>query len=90
MARFKNFYILNSSLTLNLLNFLALQILYAIGWVHRDVSPGNILAMKIGDSKIWSVKLADFEFARPMIDKERKVETDPRTVNHVHPFLAFH
>ena len=37
---------------------LALDILHKLGWVHRDVSSGNILV--VGNQ----VKLADFEYAK--------------------------
>ncbi|KAF5321926.1 hypothetical protein D9619_000254 [Psilocybe cf. subviscida] len=57
----------------------AAHILYAADWVHRDLSAGNILALKTSPNHTWSVKVADFEFARPMIDKGRVVRSDPRT-----------
>ncbi|KAF5330949.1 hypothetical protein D9619_005414 [Psilocybe cf. subviscida] len=55
----------------------ALQLLYSVGWVHRDISASNILAFRTGDE--WNVKLADLEFSRVMVDSKRKVRTDPRT-----------
>jgi len=39
---------------------LALQLLHSVGWVHRDISPGNI--MRIGGS----VKLGDLEYAKKL------------------------
>lgn len=40
--------------------FQALQILHNLGWVHRDISPGNLM-MKDGQ-----LKVADFEYAKKM------------------------
>ncbi|KAF8176470.1 hypothetical protein BJ912DRAFT_1045964 [Pholiota molesta] len=41
----------------------ALQLLYCAGWVHRDISSGNIMAHR-KDSGKWQAKLSDFEYAR--------------------------
>ncbi|KAF8191342.1 other/FunK1 protein kinase [Pholiota molesta] len=41
----------------------ALQLMYCAGWVHRDISSGNILAHR-KDSGKWQAKLSDFEYAR--------------------------
>lgn len=38
---------------------LALKLLHSSGWVHRDVSSGNILLEHDGN-----VRLADFEYAK--------------------------
>lgn len=35
--------------------------LHAIGWVHRDISSGNVLVL---DGPAPAVKLADFEYAK--------------------------
>ncbi|KAF9486047.1 hypothetical protein BDN70DRAFT_371108 [Pholiota conissans] len=43
--------------------FVALQLMYCAGWVHRDNSSGNILAHRQGSGK-WRVKLLDLEYAR--------------------------
>ncbi|KAJ3541551.1 hypothetical protein NM688_g6067 [Phlebia brevispora] len=40
---------------------LALQNMHAAGWVHRDVSTGNILLTSVGDAL-----LADFQYAKRM------------------------
>ncbi|KAF8875853.1 hypothetical protein BD779DRAFT_203594 [Infundibulicybe gibba] len=40
----------------------ALQLLYCAGWVHRDVSSGNILAYKVAGT--MRGKLADLEYAK--------------------------
>lgn len=40
---------------------LVLRSLHAIGWVHRDISAGNVL---IYDGPPRTIKLADFEYAK--------------------------
>ncbi|PPQ79050.1 hypothetical protein CVT25_002359 [Psilocybe cyanescens] len=45
----------------------ALQLLYCAGWVHKDISSGNILAFRqdLNDAETpWQVKLMDLEYAR--------------------------
>ncbi|KAF5316257.1 hypothetical protein D9619_006205 [Psilocybe cf. subviscida] len=56
-----------------------LHILFAAGWVHRDISSNNIMAFRFSPTQPWTLKLADLEFSRPMIDKNRKPRADPRT-----------
>ncbi|KAI6046783.1 hypothetical protein EDC04DRAFT_1249500 [Pisolithus marmoratus] len=47
----------------------ALQLLHSVGWVHRDVSPGNILRVgKLG-------KLADLEYAKRLDSHVHEVRT---------------
>ncbi|KAG2008946.1 other/FunK1 protein kinase [Coprinopsis cinerea AmutBmut pab1-1] len=41
----------------------ALRLMFCAGWVHRDVSPGNILAVRSTPQSPWQVKMTDFEFA---------------------------
>lgn len=53
--------------------FAALQSLHMLGWVHRDISSGNILLIKN------QVKIADFEYAKKL-DLPGKVCHDIRTV----------
>ncbi|EFI27006.1 other/FunK1 protein kinase [Coprinopsis cinerea okayama7 len=42
----------------------ALRLMFCAGWVHRDVSSGNILAFPSTPQGPWQVKLSDLEFAR--------------------------
>ncbi|KAF5332119.1 hypothetical protein D9611_008111 [Ephemerocybe angulata] len=42
----------------------ALQLMMLAGWVHHDISPGNILAFRKKEDVPWRVKLADLEYAR--------------------------
>ncbi|KAF6758576.1 hypothetical protein DFP72DRAFT_1005642 [Ephemerocybe angulata] len=44
--------------------YFALLIMFCAGWVHRDISDGNILAIEV-DGK-WAAKLADLEFAKKL------------------------
>lgn len=53
---------------------LALEVIHSIGWVHRDISSGNILMY----DKDNTVKIADWEYAKKM-DKPGTVR-DTRTV----------
>ncbi|EAU89807.2 other/FunK1 protein kinase [Coprinopsis cinerea okayama7 len=41
----------------------ALRLMFCAGWVHRDVSPGNILTVRSTPESPWQVKMTDFEFA---------------------------
>lgn len=52
----------------------ALQILFMISWIHRDVSSGNILYFD------GHGKLGDLEYAKPFdLDVGRR-SSDPKTV----------
>ncbi|KAF6759408.1 hypothetical protein DFP72DRAFT_1063783 [Ephemerocybe angulata] len=42
----------------------ALQLMMVAGWVHRDISAGNILAYRAKENDRWSLKLADLEYAK--------------------------
>ncbi|KAJ2933995.1 hypothetical protein H1R20_g3098, partial [Candolleomyces eurysporus] len=42
---------------------IALRLLFCVGWVHRDVSTGNVMAIKDANGT-WKVKLADLEYAK--------------------------
>ncbi|PPQ81909.1 hypothetical protein CVT25_013762 [Psilocybe cyanescens] len=62
---------------------IALQLLYCAGWVHRDISEGNILAHRNdlkNSSTPWKAKLMDLEYARkfPPPDNYEAV-VDPKT-----------
>ena len=47
--------------TLYLTSSLALRLMFCAGWVHRDISVGNILAIK-DENGDWKIKLADLEY----------------------------
>lgn len=68
----------------NLIIFPALQLLYCAGWVHRDISDGNILAHRPNledDSMPWKGKLMDLEYARKFPPEQTyKASADPKTV----------
>ncbi|KAF8870816.1 hypothetical protein BD779DRAFT_509185 [Infundibulicybe gibba] len=53
----------------------ALQLLYCAGWVHRDISSGNILAYEVEGTVRG--KLADLEYAKKFASTPRC--SDPRT-----------
>ncbi|EAU89711.2 other/FunK1 protein kinase [Coprinopsis cinerea okayama7 len=46
----------------------SLRLMWCAGWVHRDVSIGNILASRPSTGTPWEVKLADLEHARKFPD----------------------
>ncbi|EAU89855.2 other/FunK1 protein kinase [Coprinopsis cinerea okayama7 len=47
-----------------------LRLMFCAGWVHRDVSPGNILAYRQAPGSPWTVKLSDLEHAKKFPDPE--------------------
>ncbi|KAF9447329.1 hypothetical protein P691DRAFT_671771, partial [Macrolepiota fuliginosa MF-IS2] len=53
---------LSTSLTAITHAFIALALLYLVCWVHRDVSVGNIILVKVGDEV--QGKLSDLEYAK--------------------------
>ncbi|EAU89728.1 other/FunK1 protein kinase [Coprinopsis cinerea okayama7 len=48
----------------------AMRLMYCAGWIHRDISVGNILAIRSGPEAPWEMKLSDLEFARKFQDPE--------------------
>ncbi|EAU89709.2 other/FunK1 protein kinase [Coprinopsis cinerea okayama7 len=46
----------------------ALRLMWCAGWVHRDVSIGNILAFRPSQDSPWEVRLTDLEHARRFPD----------------------
>ncbi|PPQ85559.1 hypothetical protein CVT25_006729 [Psilocybe cyanescens] len=62
---------------------IALQLLYCAGWVHRDISSGNILAYRqdLNDAKIpWGGKLMDLEYAKKFpLPEDYEAAVDPKT-----------
>ncbi|KAG2009011.1 other/FunK1 protein kinase [Coprinopsis cinerea AmutBmut pab1-1] len=47
-----------------------LRLMFLAGWVHRDISPGNILAYREAPDSPWAVKLSDLEHAKRFPDSE--------------------
>ncbi|KAG2008945.1 other/FunK1 protein kinase [Coprinopsis cinerea AmutBmut pab1-1] len=47
---------------------IALRLMFCAGWVHRDISAGNILAFRSGPEQPWHVKLSDLEYSRKFPD----------------------
>ncbi|KAF5348485.1 hypothetical protein D9756_009669 [Leucocoprinus leucothites] len=55
---------------------IALTLLFLAGWVHRDVSTGNIIVVKTGDS--FRGLLSDFEYAKEA-NRADEPKHDPKT-----------
>lgn len=53
--------------------------MYCAGWVHRDISSGNVLAYRANDEDHWTVKLADLEYSQ-RCNLDGAASTDPKTV----------
>ncbi|KAJ8469357.1 hypothetical protein ONZ45_g16918 [Pleurotus djamor] len=57
----------------------ALRLMLCAGWVHRDISCGNILALKNSDGT-WQAKLSDLEYAKKYPPHEgSSASHDPKT-----------
>jgi len=57
----------------------ALRVMFCAGWIHRDISTGNILAIQDENGR-WKIKLADLEYAKRFPSVEGS--SDPKTVSH--------
>ncbi|KAF4563843.1 hypothetical protein EYR36_003087 [Pleurotus pulmonarius] len=58
----------------------ALRLMYCAGWVHRDISSGNILAHRSSSSGGWQAKLSDLEYSRRFsFNSDHEVAGDPKT-----------
>ncbi|KAF5334195.1 hypothetical protein D9611_014507 [Ephemerocybe angulata] len=55
-----------------------LILMFCAGWIHRDISTGNVLAMKESDGK-WLLKLADLEYAKEFPSPGQKARGDWKT-----------
>lgn len=60
----------------------ALLLLFCAGWVHRDVSCGNVLLWRDRTGKLYG-KLGDLEYAKKF--PSAGSSPDPKTVSHVNP-----
>ncbi|RXW20599.1 hypothetical protein EST38_g5253 [Candolleomyces aberdarensis] len=56
---------------------IALRLMFCAGWVHRDISAGNVLALQDANGG-WKLKLADLEYAKAFKDGSPPT-TDPKT-----------
>lgn len=57
--------------------FIALVLLFLTGWLHRDVSTGNIILVEDDNGHVRA-HLSDFEYAREY-DRSQPGESDPKT-----------
>ncbi|KAG2008969.1 other/FunK1 protein kinase [Coprinopsis cinerea AmutBmut pab1-1] len=55
----------------------AMRLMYCAGWIHRDISVGNILAIRRASEGLWEMKLSDLEFARKFLDPEIQKDEKP-------------
>ncbi|KAG2019863.1 other/FunK1 protein kinase, variant 2 [Coprinopsis cinerea AmutBmut pab1-1] len=58
---------------------IALRLMFCAGWVHRDISYGNILAYRPSPETQWHVKLSDLEYAK-RFPSDAVASTIPKTV----------
>ncbi|KAF7776855.1 hypothetical protein Agabi119p4_5248 [Agaricus bisporus var. burnettii] len=56
--------------------YVALVLMYLAGWMHRDISAGNIITVK-KSSRLFGGKLSDLEYAKHYRDKSGS--PDPKT-----------
>ncbi|KAG2008959.1 other/FunK1 protein kinase [Coprinopsis cinerea AmutBmut pab1-1] len=57
---------------------IALQIMFCAGWVHRDISAGNVLALRRKRGGKWQVKLSDLEYAK-RFPSDAPASSQPKT-----------
>ncbi|KAG2008875.1 other/FunK1 protein kinase [Coprinopsis cinerea AmutBmut pab1-1] len=60
---------------------LVLRLMFCAGWVHRDLSPGNILAARVSPDGPWQVKLSDLEYAK-RFPSDNPPGATPKTASH--------
>ncbi|KAF5332076.1 hypothetical protein D9611_008119 [Ephemerocybe angulata] len=53
----------------------ALQLMMIAGWIHHDISSGNILAFRENEDAPWTVKLADLEYAHKYLPRGEHIHT---------------
>ncbi|KAF4623621.1 hypothetical protein D9613_001484 [Agrocybe pediades] len=57
-----------------------IRLMFAAGWVHRDISTGNILAYQPHQAEGWTAKLSDLEYAKKFPPDDNVVAApDPKT-----------
>ncbi|KAF9540044.1 hypothetical protein CPC08DRAFT_717357, partial [Agrocybe pediades] len=57
-----------------------IQLMFVAGWVHRDISAGNILAYRQSEADTWTAKLSDLEYAKPFPPTDDvEAAKDPKT-----------
>ncbi|KAF9544847.1 hypothetical protein CPC08DRAFT_401164 [Agrocybe pediades] len=52
-----------------------LQLMHCAGWVHRDISSGNVLAYRSNEKQRWQAKLSDLEYAKEFPPTRGRAET---------------
>ncbi|KAF4614574.1 hypothetical protein D9613_002438 [Agrocybe pediades] len=57
---------------------LGLILMFCAGWVHRDISDGNILAIRDAKTQEWRVRISDLEYARKF-PRDEPASPDPGT-----------
>ncbi|KAG2018747.1 other/FunK1 protein kinase [Coprinopsis cinerea AmutBmut pab1-1] len=65
--------------------YAVLMVMFCAGWIHRDISHGNILAFK--EEGGWQVKLSDLEYAKRFPPDSAQTSSDPKTGT---PFFMAH
>lgn len=61
--------------------------MFCAGWVHRDVSTGNVLARRLNG--LWHVQLADFEYAKRYSYVASQLLSDPKIVSFISTSRTF-
>ena len=56
----------------------ALRLMLCAGWVHRDISCNNIMAIKDSQTGRWKLRLADLEYSKKF--SFNASASDPKTV----------
>ncbi|KAG9000437.1 hypothetical protein FRB90_011824, partial [Tulasnella sp. 427] len=57
---------------------MALQLMFVAGWIHRDISTGNLYARKDNNNRVRGV-LSDLEYAKPFDPQATSGALDPKT-----------
>ena len=62
----------------------ALQLMFLAGWVHRDISPGNLYWFGVNNDPEVRGILADLEYAKRFRPSDGRGSPDPKTVRMIH------